>query len=57
MYEVSKLKQRHKLLLKEMNAVPASPLPVPITSKASKGVGKPPTDSSEILDANDAILI
>jgi len=37
LYEVSKLNQQHKLLLNELNVIPASPLPSTIfTSKASK---------------------
>jgi hypothetical protein len=57
LYEVSKLKQQQKFLLKELNAVPASPLPTVVTAKASKGKGKPPNVSSDKIDPSDAILI
>lgn len=45
-YEVSKLKQQHIILLEDLNPFLASPLPSHVTSKGSKGVGKPPTYSS-----------
>ena len=57
LHEVAKLKQQQKFLLKELNEVLASPLPAPVTAKASKGVGKPPNDTSEKIDSSDAILI
>ncbi len=47
LYELSKLKHQQKLLLKEINAVPSSPLPTSVS-------GKPPSDK---VDATDAILI
>ena len=58
------------MLLKELNAVPSSPLPTGVLSKADKGSGKPPSDKVDNLsnietrrnlkdnvDATDAILI
>lgn len=39
LYELSKLKHQHKLLLKELNAAPSSPLPTSVLSKATKGSG------------------
>ena len=57
LHDLIKLKQQHKILLQELNETPASSLPAPFTAKASKGVGKPPSDSPEKIDASDAILI
>ena len=57
LHELRKLKQQQNILLKELNAVPATPLPTPITLKAAKGIGKPPNDSPKKIDASDAILI
>lgn len=51
------LKQQQKILLKEINAVPASSLPTIITAKHSKGKGKPPNVSFDRIDPSDAILI
>ena len=44
-HELTKLKQQHKFLLKELNVVPASPLLGAIVSKSSNGMGKPPGHS------------
>jgi len=41
-------------LLKELNAVPSSPLPNSVISKAARGLGKPPSDK---VDSTDVILI
>lgn len=54
LHELSKLRNQQKLLLKELNAVPSSPLPTSVLSKAAKGSGKPPSDK---VDANDVVLI
>ena len=54
MFELSKLKHQQKLLLKELNAVPSSPLLNVVLSKAAKGTGKPPSDR---VDATDDVLI
>jgi len=54
LFEISKLKHQQKLLLKELNAIPSSPLPNVVLSKAAKGSGKPPSDK---VDANDVVLI
>jgi len=51
MFELSKLKHQHKLLLKELNDVPSSPLP---SAKAANDSGQPP---SGIVEATDAVLI
>ena len=37
--------------------VPASPLPALVTFQGSKGVGKPPIDSSKKFDTNNSILL
>lgn len=57
LHELSKLKHQQKLLLEELNVVHASPLPAVVLSKASRGMGKPPNDSSNKVDPTDAILI
>jgi len=54
LHELSKLKHQQKLLLKDLNAVPSSPLPTSVLSKAAKGSGRPPLDK---VDSTDAILI
>ena len=53
--ELTKLKQQHKFLLKELNVVPASPLPTVVVSKASNGMGKPP--GHPLSNSPDSILI
>lgn len=42
MFKLSKLKHQHKLLLKELNDVPSSPLPNVVLSKAANDPGQPP---------------
>lgn len=42
------------MLLKELNAVPSSPLPNVVLSKVAKVNGKPPSDK---VDATDIVLI
>ena len=51
MFELSKLKHQQKLLLKELNAVPSSPLP---STKAASDSGQPPSGR---VEATDTILI
>ena len=53
LFELSKLKHQHKLLLKELNTVPSSPLPTVVLSKAAKGTGKPPSDK---VDSTNVVL-
>ena len=53
--ELTKLKQQHKCLLKELNAVPASPLLSTMVSKASNRMGK--TLVHPLFNSSDAILI
>ena len=50
LFELNKLKHQQKLLLKELNAIPSSPLPNVVMSKAAKGIGKPPSDRVEAID-------
>ena len=54
MFELSKLKHQHKLVLKELNVVPSFPLPNAIISKATNEIGKPPRGR---VEATNAILI
>lgn len=54
MFELSKLKHKQKLLLKELDAVPSSPLPNVVLSKAANEIGKPPLSR---VEATDAVLI
>lgn len=56
LHELSKLKKQHKILFRELSAVPTSPLPVVFVSQATKGMGKPPTPSNKVNPTN-AILI
>jgi len=51
MFELSKLKHQQKLLLKELNAVPSTPLP---SAKAANDSGQPP---SGMVEATDSVLI
>ena len=51
MFELSKLKHQQKLLLKELNVVPSSPLP---STKAANDAGQPP---SGMVEATDSVLI
>lgn len=51
MFELRKLKQQQKLLLKELNAIPSSPLP---SAKVANDSGQPP---SRRIEATDTILI
>ena len=51
MFELSKLKHQQKLLLKELNVVPSTPLP---NARAANDSGQPPAGMVEI---NDSVLI
>jgi len=51
MFELSKLKHQQKLLLKELNDVPSSPVP---SAKAANDSSQPP---SGMVEATDAVLI
>lgn len=57
LYELIKLKHQQKLLLKELNAVPTSPLPAVVVSQAAPGMGKPPSTSSDKVKPTDVVLI
>jgi len=52
--EIRKLKHQQKILLKELNVVPSSPLPSAVLSKETKGTRKLPSDR---VEATDAVLI
>lgn len=54
LFELIKLKYKKKLLLKELNALPSSPLPNFVLSKVTKGSGKPP--SNEVDDINVVLI-
>jgi len=54
MFELSKLKHQQKLLLKELHAIPFSPLPNSVLSKAVNDSGQPPSGR---VEATDAVLI
>lgn len=56
-HELSKLKHQHKLLFKELHAVPIAPLPTTIISQASHEMGRPPTSMANKVNANDIALI
>lgn len=47
-------KHQQKLLLKELNVVPSSPLPNAVFSKAANDLGQPPPGR---VEATDAVLI
>jgi hypothetical protein len=51
MFELSKLKHQQKLLLKELNVVPSTPLP---SSKAANDSGQSPPG---MVEATDSVLI
>lgn len=54
MFELSKLKHQNKLLLKELDVVPSSPLPNALLSKAANETGKPPPGR---VEATNVVLI
>lgn len=56
-HELSKLKHQQKLLLKELKAVPTSPLPLVVISQVAKEMGRPPSSSLNKIDRTDIALI
>ena len=56
-HELRKLKHQQKLLLKELHAIPVTPLPATIISQASHEMGRPPTNVTNKVDPNDIALI
>ena len=56
-YELSKLKNQKKVLLKELHVVPEKPLPDPVISQASNDMGRPPTNSISKFDLENIALI
>lgn len=56
-YEVAKINQQHKYLLKQLNVVHASHFSIVVTSKASKGIGKPSIDPLDKIDLTNAMVI
>lgn len=54
MFELSKLKHLQKILLKELNFIPSSPLPNAVFSKATNDSGQPPSGK---VEATDVFLI
>jgi len=56
-HDLRKLKHQHKLLLKEIKAVPISPLPAAVISQAAQEMGRPPITSLNKIDPTDIVLI
>lgn len=56
-HELSKLKHQHKLLLKDIKAVPTSPLPIAIISQATQEIRRPPNTSLDKIGPTDNALI
>ena len=56
LHELTKLKQQQKILLRELKAVPVSPLPFAIITQATYDMGKPPSSSNKV-DPSDLVLI
>jgi len=44
-------------LLKELNAVPTSPLPAAVIYQASQGMARPPSNSLDKVKPTDVVLI
>ena len=55
-HELTKLKQRQNILLRDLNVVPASALPAPVVFQVDNHMGKPPSPSTKI-DPTDIIMI
>lgn len=55
-HELTKLKQQQKILLRELKAIPVSPLPSVVVTQAAYDMGKPPSSSNK-LDPSDLVLI
>ena len=47
-HELTMLKQQQKILLRDLNAVPASVLPAPVVAQATNKMGKMPSPSTKI---------
>ena len=45
------------MLLRELNAVPASSLPAPVVVQAANNMGKPPTPSTKVDSTNLIIIV
>ena len=56
-YELSKLKHQQKLFLKELKAVPTSPLPTVVISQVAQEMSRPPSTSSNKMSSTDIALI
>lgn len=56
-HHLSKLKHRQKLLLKELKAVPISPLPIVVISQAAQEMVRHPSTSLNKIDPTDIALI
>lgn len=54
LYELSKLKHQQKIMMKELHAMPTTPLR---TSVASQNMGIPPTNAINKIGPNDIVLI
>lgn len=54
-HELRKLKHQHKLLLKELKAVPIAPLPAAIILQAAQEMRRPPSASLNKIDPTDKI--
>lgn len=52
-HELSKLKHQQKLFLKELKAVPTSPLSVIVISQAAQEMGRPPSTLSNKVNSTD----
>jgi len=57
LHELSKLKNQQKLLLKELNVIPTTPLPATVISHATHEMGRPPTSIKNKIDPTDIALI
>lgn len=56
LHKLTKLKQQQKILLRELKAVPVSPLPSIVVSQAAYDMGKPPSSSNKV-NLTDLVLI
>lgn len=55
-HELTKLKHQRKILLRDLNVVPASALPAQVVVQVDNDMGKPPSPSTKV-DATDLIMI
>lgn len=56
LHELTKLKQQHKILLRELKAVLVAPLPSAIVTQAAKDMVKPPSYSNKVKPT-DLVLV